>query len=72
MKEEFRERRANGTVVVWCQDDGLWGVSWEPDEGHDQPPAQSFTNRDSMAPSDFPAEYDVELILAWARERFPT
>ena len=70
MVESRTERIDRGHVEVWRRDDGVWGVSWEPDEGRSDDPATTYIGGGDLTPPNFPTEYDPEELLAWARNEW--
>jgi hypothetical protein len=56
-------------VLILNRDDGVYGVTWLPDEGYG-PSEHTHTNRDSMLPGAFPQEYDTGKLLAFAYRHY--
>lgn len=68
--EEHRERVANGWFTVWKHEDGLFRVSWEPDEGSEDHPGHTYSPGDSDLPADLPDSNDPGELTVWARTRW--
>jgi hypothetical protein len=68
------ERTDGGRLYVWHRDDGLFGVTWLPnDEYHAEarahswtPTSRSWTSAESH--EGFPSAYDRKAVLDWAKE----
>jgi hypothetical protein len=65
-----RERLQNGWIDLHRGEEGVWRISWAPDEGHPDFPGRTYSPGDPDLPDDYPGPDDVEALIAWGRQRW--
>jgi len=63
-------RLATGQITIRRTLDGVWQVSYDPDERPADYPGHTFAPGDPDLPSDYPRTNDPDDLEAWARNRW--
>ena len=63
-------RLASGQITIRRTLDGVWQVSYDPDERPADYPGHTFAPGDPDLPSDYPRTNDPDDLEAWARNRW--
>jgi hypothetical protein len=63
-------RLSHGQVTIRRALDGVWQVSYDPDERPADYPGHTFAPGDPELPSDYPQTNDPDDLEEWARNRW--